>query len=111
MANCCESLASRLQHRVTLQQVSQSSDGQGGFTESWSSVATLFAEIKPQKSYERFQAAQMQTPTTHKITIRYRAGITTKHRLIFGTRVFEIKGIINPDEANRILELTALELS
>ncbi len=84
-------------------------DGQGGFAETWTDVATMYAEILPQKSYERFQAAQLQTPTTHKITTRYRAGVTTAHRLVWGSRVFDVRGVVNPGEANVTLELTATE--
>lgn len=109
MAKCCNALAARLRHRVTLQERSRTPDGQGGFTEAWADVADLWAEIKPQKSYERFQAMQTQSPTTHKITVRYRSGVTTRHRLLYRGRVFDIKGVVNPEEGNATLELTVLE--
>ena len=105
----CESLGAKLKHRLTLQSKVRTTDGQGGYTEAWSHVADLWAFIEPSKGYERIYAMQAQTPITHRVTIRYRAGITTAMRLLYGSRVFEIKEIINPEEANVSLRLLCLE--
>jgi SPP1 family predicted phage head-tail adaptor len=61
------------------------------------------------KGDEKFQAMQLQTPTIHKVTMRYRAGVTTAKRLLYGSRVFDIKEVINVDEANSILVLKCME--
>ncbi len=107
MADCGE--FTKMKHRISLQAVSQVSDSQGGFTESWATFATVWASIRPAKGFEKFQAAQLQTPVTHKITIRYRPDVTTKHRLLFGTRVFGIKEALNRDEAKQYLDIQAIE--
>ncbi|MBN9265960.1 MAG: phage head closure protein [Hyphomicrobium sp.] len=91
--------------------MTQAGDGQGGFTETWATEATLWAAIEPTKGYERYQAQQVQMPVTHKITIRYRSGVTTKKRFLFGSRVFEIKEVLNQNEANEFLELRAVEMT
>lgn len=109
MPNCSDFKPGKMKQRVSIQSITQASDGQGGFTESWATDATVWAYVRPVKGYEKYQAQQVQTPVTHKITIRYRTGVTTKQRILFGSRVFNIKEVLNPDEANHFLEIIALE--
>ncbi len=101
--------AGRLRHRVTLQSAADTADGGGGFTTTWSDVATVWAAIEPLKSRERLFAQQLENPVTHRVTIRYRAGVTAKMRLEFGARVFNIRGVINAGERDRTLELLCEE--
>lgn len=106
---CKADLVSKMRQRVTIQAVSGASDGQGGISETWADVATVWASIEPMSDYERFQAQQLQTNTTHKVMIRYYSGLTTKHRLLFGSRVFNIKGILNLNEENAFMQLKCVE--
>ncbi|MCU1327432.1 MAG: head-tail adaptor protein [Bryobacterales bacterium] len=101
----------QLRHRVTLQSLTLASDGQGGFDETWDTVADLWAEIKPMNGWERMQGMQLETPVTHKVTIRYRNDITAKDRLLFGSRVLQIKELLNRDERNFWLDLKCQEVS
>lgn len=52
------------------------------------------------------QANQLGASETHKVTIRYRSGVTTQMRVAFGSRTLNINGIINRDERN--VELTLM---
>jgi SPP1 family predicted phage head-tail adaptor len=105
----CKNPVAQMNRRVTIQAITQTTDGQGGFTESWDDVASVWASIDPMSDYEKFQAQQLQTNTTHKLKMRYYPGLTTKHRLLFGDRIFNIKGITNPGEENRFLDLRCIE--
>src|SRR5688572_4333984 len=104
---CCKSPAAAFKHRVTIQNPSRVSDGQGGFAETYPDGDSIWCSIEPVKGWERMQAAQMQTPVTHKITVRYRTDITTASRLKFGSRIFWVREALNPGEANHFLELKA----
>ncbi len=95
--------------RVILQNVAFTSDGQGGQTETWTDTATIWAKIEPLKAWERMQAMQMQSPVTHKITIRYRSDVTSKSRIKFNDRIMWVKEVINKNEANTYLELKSIE--
>lgn len=97
--------------RIELQSVTRVSDSQGGYTETWATYATVWAEIKPVKGYEKFQAMQNATPVTHNLVIRYRSGVTTAHRVLFGSRVFHIKEVLNIEEANSFLRIAAIEMA
>jgi SPP1 family predicted phage head-tail adaptor len=106
---CLDYLPAKMDKRVTIQNVSQATDNQGGFTETWPDGASVSAWIQPMKGHERFQAMQMQTPMTHKIVMRYRTDVTTASRLKYGSRIFWVREVLNPDEAGHFLEIKAQE--
>ena len=61
---------------------------------------------------EYFVAQQTKTETTHKITMRYQLGvdmIKAHDRVKFGTRIFDIQQILNPEERNIMLVLYCRE--
>lgn len=111
MGKCCDIPFAAMRKRLILQAETQTPDGQGGFTTAWADEATIFASLDPAKGYERYQGMQTQTPLSHKVTTRYRSGITTAKRLKYGTRVFGIKEVLNVEEDNRIMEIKAIELT
>lgn len=109
VSTCNKSIVAQMNRRIELQEVVRESDGQGGFTEGWTPIATVWAKIEPIKAYEKFQAAQMQTPVTHKIMVRYHSGITTACRILYDGRIFDIKEVVNVDEAGAFMRLTVVE--
>lgn len=96
--------------RVKLQTITRTADSQGGFTEAWADTVSLWAQIKPMKAYEKYQFAQNATPASHEIMIRYRAGVTNKMRFEYDSRYFYIKEVLNIDESNSYLKITAMEM-
>lgn len=99
----------KLRHRVILQAPNETADGAGGWTLTWTDVATVWAAIEPLKGAERLKAQRLEASVTHKVTIRHRDGVTAKQRLKFGTRFFNIRAVINRGERDRFLELLAEE--
>ncbi len=102
-------LALRLRKRVRIEEVSLSADGIGGATGIWSEVATVWAEIVPLRAGERLVAGKLTSEITHRVTIRYRAGLHAAMRLVYGGRIFGIEAVINPGEGNETLELMVRE--
>ena len=106
--------AGALRHRVDIQVETLIEDGMGGYTSGgWASVSgmgSVPAHIMPLSSKERLDAMKLESVITNKIRIRYRSGITSKNRIVFGSRVFNIKGApINYDEKNKTLDLLVTE--
>jgi SPP1 family predicted phage head-tail adaptor len=95
---------------VTIQNVTRVQDGQGGYTESWSDVATVWCSIEPVKAWERYQAAQLATPVSHKVVMRYTSAVTSASRLKFGDRYLGVKEVINRDEQSRFLDIKCIEV-
>ncbi len=94
-----------LRHTVTIQQESRVADGGGGYALTWTKVADARAAIEPLTGGERLRAMQLEDKVSHRVTIRYRGDVTAGMRLKFGTRLFNIRAVINPDERNCWLEL------
>lgn len=97
-------------HRIALQSATQTDDGMGGFTEAWATEETVWAAIWPLKGSTLIDSLKLETTITHRIVIRYKSGIQPYWRVLYGTRVFTIDSIINPDERNRYLELMCWEV-
>lgn len=92
-----------LRRRLTLEAVDQTSDGAGGVSEAWTTIATLWAAVHPRHGYEIFHGGRTEGRITHDIWIRPRADIMPGHRLRLNTRIFNIRAILRPDEiVNRI---------
>lgn len=104
-------LASRLKQRIIIQQPIETADGVGGTTRSWNDVATVWAELVPLRSGrgEALVNRQLEATVTHRVTIRYRADVTTAMRINYGGRVFNIRSVTNIGEANVTLEMLAEE--
>lgn len=100
-----------MRHKVTVQNASRVSDGQGGFTETWPDGATVWADVKQTKAWEKFQAQQTQTPVIWTVTVRYRTDVTSASRLRYGTKVLWVKEVINREERNLFLDIQAIERS
>ncbi len=101
--------SSRLRHRLTLQEEVITPDSAGGYVKSWDDIANLWAEIVPFNGREKFFSGKIQAEITHKVLLRFREDITTAHRLLFESRVFNIRAIMNVREADDVLELLVEE--
>lgn len=105
-----KNIASRLSERIELQTLTETSDLAGGFTSEWATTATLWAEAKPLRGAEIFMSEKIIASNDYIFTIRYFQGITTKMRIRFKSRLFNIRSIINPMENGEMLEIYAEEL-
>lgn len=108
MATCAYKPA-LLKDRVAIQSVTRVKDGQGGSTESWADGPTVWAQVTPLNGYERMRAMQLAAPVTHKLLIRYRAGLSTKNRLRLGTRTFDIKEVIDLENRHAWMQVICVE--
>ena len=99
----------RLRYQVILQTQGGTADGMGGVTATWSNTATIWADIMPISATERTQADKVIGDITHKIIVRHRAITSPNMRILYGTRVFNIVSVVNPDNSSSHLKLMARE--
>lgn len=100
--------AGSLTKRVVIQTLTRTSDGGGGSTEDWADTVTVWARVEPLTGTERFQAQQVASSLSHRITIRNRT-VTPQQRVKFGTRILRINAVIDPAERGEFLELMCEE--
>jgi len=89
-------------------------DGEGGFTQTYSNLvpAQMPADVRPVTAHDReifVAGSTVQSTVSHVVTMRYHSGVTTKTRLLFGSRVLDVTGIQNPEERNISLVLSCVE--
>lgn len=92
-----------LRHEVAVEAATLIPDGAGGHSQNWAEIATLFARIEPVGAQVRYGADQTLETITHRITLRFRADITSGMRLRKSSRSFEILTVHDPDETGRYL--------
>ena len=100
-----------LRHIINIEQsVAGASDGMGNNRASWTAVASnLRASITPITSREVFAGEKIDTLATHSIVLRYWPGITSKMRVVFGARAFNVISVLNEEERNIMLTLVTQE--
>ena len=103
--------AGKLRHRVTIQSpiVTKNTRGVDTIT-GWNDVATVFAEVRSVAGREQAANEQITPLATHQVIIRYRSGLTTKHRLKWGARYFGVASVLEPDNRMRLLTLQCNEI-
>jgi len=97
--------------RLTLEAPVEMPDGAGGAVRSYESIATLWASVVPVSAREAAEAAQRGVIVTHRISLRFFADITSRHRLRDGTRIFRIISLRDRDGRKRFLQIEAEERS
>jgi SPP1 family predicted phage head-tail adaptor len=100
---------SELRHRLVLEQPVETPDGAGGVARSYASVTTLWASVTPVTAHAETAADALGAEVTHNIIIRFRADVTTHHRLREDTLIFRIVALRDQDGSGRFLEIDAQE--
>lgn len=102
--------AGLLRHRINIEANTPTRDSFGASTASWAAIHTsLPATISPVRGKEGERGGAIASEVTHKITIRYASGISPDDRVVFGSRYFDIKSVIDVYERNRMIEMEVIE--
>ena len=99
----------KMRYKATLQSPTATTDAGGGSSITWTRLPDLYCNIKPIRAEERYRQGQVKDSVSHDVYVRYRADMSTKYRLVYGGRQFNIKGILNVDERDRYLLLKCQE--
>jgi SPP1 family predicted phage head-tail adaptor len=102
--------AGALKNLVSLQSASSTQGSTGEESQTWSTYATAWASISPMAGRELEHASQVFASANYKIIIRHNSSVTPSHRVLWGTRIFEINAVLNVLERNREMELYCKEL-
>ncbi len=102
--------AGELRHQVTLQAPATTYDADQQPVTTWVDVATVRAAVVPLTGREYWQAKAVNAELTHRVTIRYRRGVQTTWRVLYGSRALEILSVADVDERHERLELLCKEV-
>lgn len=98
-----------MRQKVILQRRSNVTDAGGGVSVSWTDVAALWAEITPLTGNESVQAMRVQPVQNYLVRLRRREDVTPDDRLMFGSRVLEIKSITNVNQRGHWMQCRCQE--
>ena len=99
-----------LQYRMEIQTPTSTRDAMGQAVMSWTTSQTRWAGIIPLTSREGFFAKSVRPELSHRITLRWFAGLEHGHRIKMDARIFNIASIINVDEGDHTLQVDCVEL-
>ncbi len=100
--------AGKLRQRVQIQVKGEARDRVGQESETFNTIATVWAEVKAVSGDTVPRLDADQPEATHLVRIRHRAGITEQHRILWGARALDIQNV-EPDEKRRELLLRCAE--
>ena len=86
--------AGRLRERVTVQQAAESRNAIGETLLSWATFAERWASVEGVSSRESLAYGQQQIDVTHRVRMRYLAGLTQSMRLQWRGRTLEIVSLL-----------------
>lgn len=93
-----------LRQRVGIERAARVADGGGGADETWEMLAEVWAAVLPVTGGERFEADAIEARVTHEVWMRYRADVTPDMRLRLGSRLFDVRAVIDFEERHRFLK-------
>ena len=106
---CCDIKSGSLRQTILIERATLTPDGSGGNTKAWVTHKTLRAKISPLSGKERVYASRLEANITHRLLIRYTTDILPSDRINFNGRYFNIRAILNIEEANRFIEISGEE--
>lgn len=96
----------QLKTRLVLQQPVETPDDQGGVLRTWSTFATVWAQVTPLSARNSVEADSDGATQNYRIVMRGNFSLTLQHRLVDGTRIYTINAIRERDD-RRFLEIDA----
>lgn len=96
----------KLNKKIEIMELTQVSDGSGGYENILTSVMTVWANIRPVFGREKWQA---QAEISHKVIVRYSPKINRAQVISYNNKIYDIQYLININEENRFLEIQVLE--
>lgn len=98
-----------LREQITIQARTAGQDGHGQEAQTWTDLATVWAQAEPLRGRDFFAAGQMQQAVSTRFRMRWRDDITGAHRVLWRGEPYEVEGQpIDVDGRRQTLELMCL---
>ena len=91
-----------LRHRIQLQAPTDYQDEFGQPVRSWTTYATVWAQVNESGASESVDGMQLNASAVHSILVRYRSDIQSNHRILWGERILNISTPPRDPDGTRI---------
>jgi len=104
-----------LDQRVTIERVSRTPDGMGGFTETWATAGECSAQVLPVRGAEKWEAMRVSPDNRMKVRVRWRGDAngqpfcTPADRLVWRGRTYNIESAVPWGGRERFIEILISE--
>jgi SPP1 family predicted phage head-tail adaptor len=95
----------KLNRLVTIQQLAAGQDAAGQPVQTWSTLATVWANIRHLSGVETIKAGAETSAVKASIRIRRRTDVTTAMRVVHGSTTYEIKAVLPDEECRERVDL------
>lgn len=117
MVKCCDISAGKLRTKIYIERRTRTSDGMGGFTDSWTRdpIQGVFADVRALTGTERDEAGRVHTGNLMRAIIRYRGDAlgapyySGNDRVIIRGREFGILSVMDIEFRQKYLQLSIFE--
>jgi SPP1 family predicted phage head-tail adaptor len=96
----------QLKTRLVVQQPVETLDDQGGVVRTWTTFATVWAQVTPLAARRDVQADTDGVTQNYRIVLRSHLSLTLQHRFSDGARIYRIVAIRERDD-RRFIEIDA----
>ena len=95
--------------KITIQKLVATTDAMGGGVRNWSDYIKTWAHIEPWKGTEKIIAQQTYASNLSQFLIRYRPSqnIDASMRILYRSRIYNIRSITQPAEAHTTIQILA----
>jgi len=101
-----------MRHRITIVKFNGTQDASGGTgLADYTLVAGAWAEIETLDGDDAVVAGAEMSQVVHLVKMRWMAGINASQQVLFNSRKFQIKAVLNPDERKKKLILRCVEIN
>ena len=97
--------AGQLRARVQIQQQSATQDAVGQLVNTWTTVATVWADIRHRRGLEVIKSDMQMSMLRASIRIRYRSDVTASMRVVHSTGTYQILAVSPDSNSKDYLEL------
>lgn len=87
----------QMRHWVDLEAPGTARGADGDATPAWTTVASVAARVEPLGGSEVQQGRQVVEVAAYRVTVRYQPGLTSRWRVVWGTRRLDIDGVTDLD--------------
>ena len=98
-----------LRQSFTIQLNTPTQSSTGAEVASWATFLTVHGSVEPLVGREWFANNTTQQRVSHRVRMRYQAGVLPKMRILYDSRVLKIESVINVEERDRELVLMCQE--
>lgn len=93
-----KSLSTELRHRVKIQTLTDTADGEGGFTQAWATASTVWAAIYPMRAQQVADYKSIDVDADFLIKVRGDVSVAETQQIVYDSRTFEVLTVENAQE-------------